>query len=79
MLDNRKIHIISEIASNIMRYYYFCPKAQLRAAFNRIINSCEIALVIQLDVCILISYYDSNYMHHKYFFIKYISIYLLLL
>jgi len=36
MLDNRKIHIISEIASNITRYYYFCPKAQLRAAFNRI-------------------------------------------
>lgn len=78
MLDYRKIHIISEITSDIMRYYYFCPKAQLRAAFNRIINLCEITLVIQLDVFILISYYDNN-MHLKYFFIQYIPIYLLLL
>lgn len=28
-----------------MQYYYFCPKAQPRATFNRIINSCEITLV----------------------------------
>lgn len=67
MLDNRKIHIISEMASNIMRYYYFYLKTQLKTAFNRIINSCEIALVIQLDVFILISYYDNN-MHLNYFF-----------